>query len=82
MKKLITVAGICLVVAGVSFAYGAGMTKFADEDTNHDGQMSWEESQAGFPNLTRVLFDAADEDHNGTISEAEYSSLWALCPTE
>lgn len=69
-------------MAGTSGAYAAGATGFAEEDTNHDGQMSWGGVTGRFPDPTRALFDTADEDKSSTISEAEYTALFVLCPAQ
>ena len=77
MKKIMTVASLCIIATGLSVA-GASAREFAHADENRDGKVSWEEAFGDSPTLTRVLFDAVDEDHNGTLDEGEYGLLFGL----
>ena len=77
MKKLITVASVCLVAFGMGT--GAVMARdFAHADENKDGKVSWTEAFGDTPTPTEVLFKAADENHDGSLDEAEYGLLFGL----
>ena len=77
MKKSIAMATLCVVALGLGTA-GAYARDFQHADENRDGKVSWEEAFGDSPTLTRVLFNAADEDHNGSLDEAEYGLLYGL----
>ena len=44
--------------------------RFADADTNHDGQLSQDEANQGMPRLA-THFAEIDTDNNGQLSTAE-----------
>jgi hypothetical protein len=51
---------------------------FNSADTNHDGKATVREVSSVYPNLSKRLFDRVDEDHNGWLDEAEFSSIEGL----
>ena len=69
-----------LVLAGCAARHasepGSPDDFFARYDTNRDGAVSWEEAQQD-PDLERV-FTAADQNHDGVLSRAEFRNAAAL----
>ena len=77
MKKIFTVATVCIVALG--FGTGAVMARdFAHADENKDGKVSWTEAFGDTPTLTEVLFKAADSNKDGSLDEGEYGLLFGL----
>ncbi len=48
--------------------------RFAAADTNHDGQLTLAEAQAGMPRVA-ANFDKIDADKSGTVTLAEIKAL-------
>jgi len=48
--------------------------RFAEADTNHDGQLTLAEAQAGMPRVA-ANFDKIDADKSGTVTVAEIEAL-------
>lgn len=48
--------------------------RFAEADTNHDGQLTLAEAKAGMPRVA-ANFRKIDADQNGTVSLAEIEAL-------
>lgn len=53
------------------------VARFNEMDTDHDGNMTWEELSAARPNLNRNAFDTIDTDHNGAICLDEWKAFSA-----
>lgn len=51
--------------------------RFRQMDTDHDGNITWEELSAARPNLNRNAFDTIDGDHNGFINLDEWKAFSA-----
>ncbi len=51
--------------------------RFNQMDTNHDGNLSWEELSAARPNLSRNAFDIIDTKHDGSICLDEWKAFSA-----
>ena len=48
--------------------------RFAEADTNHDGQLTLAEAEAGMPRVA-ANFNRIDADHSGTVTLAEIEAL-------
>ena len=48
--------------------------RFAAADTDHDGQLTLAEAQAGMPRIA-ANFQKIDADHSGTVTLAEIEAL-------
>ena len=48
--------------------------RFAEADTNHDGQLTLAEAEAGMPRVA-ANFNRIAADHSGTVSLAEIEAL-------
>jgi hypothetical protein len=48
--------------------------RFAEADTNHDGQLTLAEAEAGMPRVA-ANFNKIDTDHSGTVTLAEIEAL-------
>ncbi len=53
------------------------VARFNEMDTDHDGNLTWEELSAARPNLNRNAFDTIDTDHNGSICVNEWKAFSA-----
>lgn len=51
--------------------------RFSQMDTDHDGNMTWEELSAARPNLNRNAFDTIDANHDGHIDLNEWKAFSA-----
>ena len=70
-----------LVVLGLSnAAFAQAATDFVTVDTDVSGAVSFEEAQAGWPDLSVELFASADTDANGELSAEEYALLISAAP--
>jgi len=48
--------------------------RFAEADTNHNGQLTLAEAEAGMPRVA-ANFNRIDADHSGTVTLAEIEAL-------
>ena len=81
--KSAVIATVCVVALGLGTAGAMAAGGFQEADENRDGKVSWDEAFGHSPSLSRVLFDAADATHDGSLDETEYESLFALsCGTK
>ena len=48
--------------------------RFAEADTNHDGQLTLAEAEAGMPRVA-ANFNKIDANHSGTVTLAEIEAL-------
>lgn len=70
MKKML------LLVALALFAVPAhAADRFGELDKNSDGQIVWEEFQAGIPGMKQAAFEQIDADKSGGISRAEWEAF-------
>lgn len=82
MKNLALIAAAAMTAA----TFGAGAIAMAQEsttdftraDANNDMMVTFDEARGAYPTLTEDLFNQADEDKNGSLSEAEYAGLGGL----
>jgi hypothetical protein len=72
--------GVGLAAVLMTLASTAALAEpdFNSADTNHDGKATVREVGWVYPNLSKRLFDRIDEDHNGWLDEAEFSSIEGL----
>lgn len=73
MRKIALGLAVLGLSAGVAFAQTP--TNFADVDTDGNGELSFAELQAVWPDLTQDEFDAADVDGSGGLSVNELNTL-------
>ena len=59
---------------GGRYAERANRRAFAEADTNHDGQLTLAEAEAGMPRVA-ANFNRIDADHSGTVTLAEIEAL-------
>ena len=79
MKKLATFVAATLTAATLGGAVIAQeSTTFEDVDANNDGWVSFEEAFGAYPTLTQEVFDQADADGDGNLSETEFTALQGL----
>jgi hypothetical protein len=80
MKRLAITAALTaaslLTIVPAAFAQAGG--DFAIADANRDGKVTFSEARGLYPGLTKDLFRKADDNHNGTLDEAEYGELKGL----
>jgi len=50
---------------------GGKMEKLQQADTNHDGQITFEEAKAAFPRITRDRFQKLDHNGDGVVSSVD-----------
>jgi hypothetical protein len=82
MKKYVVIASVCLLSLGLGTPAALAAGGFAGADENVDGKVSWDEAYGHNTSLTKVLFDAADTNHDGSLDESEYGLLFGLsCDT-
>jgi hypothetical protein len=67
-------AALTLPVAGDNSRDEQIDEHFAAADTNHDGQLTLAEAQAGMPRVA-ANFDKIDVDQSGTVTLAEIKAL-------
>lgn len=70
MKKL-----LLLVVLALFAVPAQAADRFGELDSNGDGQIVWEEFQAGIPGMKRAAFEQIDTDKSGGISRAEWDAF-------
>ncbi len=70
MKKLLLLVALALFAVP---AYAAD--RFGELDKNGDGQIVWEEFQAGIPGMKQAAFEQIDKDRSGGISRAEWEAF-------
>ena len=51
---------------------GAYMVHMGDIDKNGDDALSWDEFKGHFPNAEKPVFDAIDQNHDGSVSHDEW----------
>lgn len=73
MRKI----ALSLAVLGLLSAPVLAQTpmSFADVDTDANGELSFEELQVVWPDLSQAEFDAADADGSGGLSAEELGAL-------
>ena len=68
-----------IILAGLivfAFAASAGADeKFTQMDKDGNGQVTWEEFQAVYPNMKRPAFEAVDTDKSNGISHEEWDAF-------
>ncbi len=83
MNKLALVAAAALTAGTFGLAALAQDNNittgdFDKADGNNDGLVSLAEAIGVYPTLTEVLFNQADENGDGSLDEAEFTSLQGL----
>jgi len=71
-KQFLAIAAIGLLAAP---AFAQTPLSFADVDTDGNGELSFEELQVVWPDLTQEEFSAADVDLSNGLSSDELNSL-------
>lgn len=80
MNKFIASIAAFGLMTSVAFAQGVPMT-FEDVDTNSDGELSYEEILAVWPDLSFEEFEQFDTDLSGGLSPEEVAALQATLTT-
>lgn len=80
MRKfaIATAAALTAAAFGMTAMAQDSSNDFASADANADGSISFEEAVGVYPTLTQILFDQADENDDGVLSEAEFTGLAGL----
>ena len=84
MNKFALAAAAALTVGtfGIAAIAQDATDDFKAVDANKDGVVSYEEALGLSATLTQVIFDQADENDDGTLDEAEFTSLKTLVTPE
>ena len=84
MKKfaLIAAAALTATMGTAAFAQDNNTSEFDDVDGNKDGMITYEEALGLSSTLTQVQFDQADENGDGSLDEAEFTSLKTIVTPE